>query len=121
MDVIKYFKERDRVCTYFDGACENSPKGKCPLYDSALGCMGDFDIGVPIVEKWGAEHPQKTRLDDFKEKYPNARMILPCGFKEIPDVCCKDLGYIRVCKYAPYNKLSDCADCWNQPLEEENK
>ena len=26
------------------------------------------------VERWTEEHPQRTRLEDFKEKYPHAMM-----------------------------------------------
>ena len=27
-----------------------------------------------IIDKWCAEHPQKTYLQDFLEKFPNAKL-----------------------------------------------
>lgn len=69
------------------------------------------------VEKWSAEHPQKTRLDDLKEKYPdvplddNGRLYCTpwhLGYCKGVDSClnCNNFG-------APLK------ECWDMPLEGE--
>ena len=62
---------------------------------------------VELIEKWSEEHPERTYLTDFLEKYPNARMR-ENGY---PIICPTNLGYIKKC---PHN----CKDCWNTLVEE---
>ena len=106
MDVSVFFKELKRMCKSLE--CKD-----CPIRGSNEICRvlnpGNIGEVVPIVEKWSKEHPQKTRLDDFKEKYPNANLDAH-GF---PDFCCAKLGYVRNCG------KTTCEECWNIPLEEE--
>ena len=57
----------------------------------------DFIIQFPekaeeILTKWAEEHPQKTILQDFLEKYPNAPLEEEYG---VPNVCVFNLGYIK--------------------------
>lgn len=66
---------------------------------------------VNAVEQWSKEHPQKTRLQDFKEKYPNMKL----RDSGIPWACCSYLGYCESCNEAK----SNCAVCWNTPVEED--
>lgn len=106
MDAVKFLKEFKRMCNTHDGC------GNCPVEERCnfLCIISDEERQeiVGIVEKWSKDHPPKTRLQDFLEKYPNADME-----KEgIPDVCCAKLGYNCSChKYS-------CIDCWNEALEE---
>ena len=65
---------------------------------------------VQYVESWSKAHPQKTRLDDFKKKYPNAEIRADGQ----PKVCCVNLGYCKSCDEAG----DDCKKCWNMPVEE---
>ena len=96
----------------------------CESYKNCKGCPRDYkgclDFGVELdeldelendIEKWSKEHPQRTRLQDFKEKYPNA----PKGTDGLPRDCCTNLGY---CKSCP-NAEGDCDACWNMPVEED--
>lgn len=64
---------------------------------------------VERVEQWSKEHPQRTRLQDFREKYPNALLY----YDGTPKPCCSDLGY---CKECP--EVTTCEECWNMPVEE---
>ena len=69
------------------------------------------------VEQWSKSHPQKTMIQDFFEKFPNAprtkdgtpRNICPCdcGYTNEPE------SYI-VCEHF----TDDCLKCWSRPLEE---
>lgn len=67
-----------------------------------------------IVSKWAEQHPVKTYLSEFLDRYPNA----PLNEDGVPDRFCPgDLGY---------DNLSDCAgcectQCWNQPVINEDK
>ena len=108
MDALKFLTELDRMCNSFRN-CEG-----CPFVDE--GCRSAptkekaEDI-ISVVEKWSEEHPQKTRLDDFKEKYPHA----PMSNKGFPETCCAHLGYCKDCDAA----LVDCKRCLTMPLEEQ--
>ena len=106
MDVSVFFKELKRMCKSLE--CKDCPirgsNGKCRVLNP-----GNIGEVVPIVEKWSKEHPQKTRLDDFKGKYPNANF----GAHGLPDFCCAKLGYVCNCG------KTTCEECWNIPLEDE--
>lgn len=105
MDAIKYFEESDRMCKTYT-TCEGCPLEPKDTYD----CIKDSVKAVAIVEKWAEEHPQKTILSDFLEKFPKAN-----GIEVVWNVCVKHLGY------ESYNNCGmedeDCAICWNRPLE----
>ena len=95
----------------------------CESYKNCKGCPRDYkgclDFGVELdgldelendVEQWSKEHPQRTRLQDFREKYPNALLY----YDGTPKPCCSDLGY---CKKCP--EVTTCEECWNMPVEED--
>lgn len=112
MDVLKFFKERSRMCDYYnsmDDGCK-----PCPRYSK--GCevttYRDYDYikeYMEDVEKWSKEHPQKTRLQDILEKFPKVEI----DEKGLPPFCCARLGYVCTCV------KSTCVDCWNMPVEED--
>lgn len=120
MDAVKYLKEKNRM---FDslgrtgGRCKGVNCKSCP-FDSSnngmrCGCV-DFQVEYPekavaIVEKWSKENPRKTILQDFLEKYPNAKT----DSKGEPKTCCVNLGYK---KYDECD-LGNCNSCWNRSLE----
>ena len=123
MDAVKYFEEKRRMLDSLgriDGLCDGIKCLDCPFSHNNNGrsiyCT-EFQENYPeqavaIVEKWSQEHPQKTMLQDFLEKYPNAQL----DKNGAPCVCPDELGYCegRCCKP---NEL-DCVACWNRPLEE---
>ena len=111
MDAVKYFKERQRMCKAFNHFCYYCPFTK----DSGEPCGSlqkkNPEEAVEIVEKWSAEHPQKTMMSDFFEKHPNAK-----SWEDgTPNACPYKLGYEEeaYCK----NHTHDCKYCWNRPLE----
>lgn len=117
MDAIKYFEEKKRMLDSLgrkSRICSGVNCSDCPFYAFKRGLLcGEFEFGYPeeavaIVEKWSQEHPQKTMLMDFLEKYPNAplkngvpRFTCPrhLGYTDIEDIC-----------------GGKCVDCWNRPL-----
>lgn len=108
MDAVKFLKEKGRMC--------NSAKSciECPLSRSVnkhdISCVKFCkyypEEAVAIVKKWSVEHPVKTRMTDFLEKYPDALMD-PDG---TPKTCCMSLGYCDAC-------IMQCSKCWNTPVE----
>ena len=113
MDAVKYIKEKQRMCTSYEECMD------CGLHEGemekSMGCYTYCteypEEAVSIIEKWSQEHPQKTMLSDFLEKYPKARL--------------RDNGTPRdVCPYSlGYEEHKGCCDgrcmkCWNRPLEE---
>lgn len=124
MDAVKYFKERLRMVNSIggiDGTCNYAKCTICPLYNdnNAKGiCCSEFETlypekAVAIIEKWAAEHPQKTMLQDFLEKYPKAILSKRDGAPGIRpyNICPHYLGYGK----GECNK--DCTSCWNRPIE----
>ena len=109
-NTINFFKEKERLTKDCNIECE-----ECPFYRKNNG----MDVGcgmliklhteraVEILQKWSDENPVKTRLDDFKEKYPN---YFRESKDDTPNVCCRYLGYIDKCP------LTKCSKCWDMPL-----
>lgn len=122
MDAVRYLKERMRMCHSFG----NTSCGGCPIYAERgiLTCTQFQNIFpgqiVEIVEKWSKEHPRKTFLQDFLEKYPNA-LIEDGAF---PAACPFQLGYETESEkdkngYCESTARDSCRRCWNRPIEEE--
>lgn len=106
MDAVKFLAEFKRMCKTYQGCA-----GCCAIENCNYMSM-ESDAQrqelVVIVERWSKDHPQKTRLQDFWEKYPNANLD-EHGF---PDFCCAKLGYVCNCGE------TTCEECWNMPVEE---
>ena len=110
MDAVKYLKEKQRMCEkYMD--CLDCPLDEVKSKHHITCVMTEkthSEEVVEIVEKWSAENPEKTILQDFLEKYPNATL----SSKGVPIYCALHLGYLDKCE-------ENCSDCWNSPLVEE--
>lgn len=110
MDAVKILLEFDRMCRSCQG-CAGCPA--IAVCDCSEESKEELKQLVGIVEKRSKDHPQKTRLDDFKEKYPNA--LMKQG--DCPRSCAKDLGYCEKC-LCINGLICDCKECWNTPMEE---
>ena len=110
MDVLKFMKERRRMCDYYS-RCFKCPRADGPNCNIEEMSDEDLENFVNTVEQWSKEHPQKTRLQDFLEKYPNAQL----RDDGLPYSCCEALGHGECCKQTS----NPCFDCWNVPVEED--
>ena len=112
MDIIKFLKERNRMCNYYDDYCYD-----CPLEE--YNCNGkndeELEAMVSAVERWSDEHPIKTIFDDFIKKHPNA----PLDKNGLPEFCPHLLGYPsrNDCDLLDINNEEKCKGCWNGYLE----
>lgn len=122
MDAIKFLKEKNRMTKKCSIHCAD-----CPLCSekntTGLACgdlqRANLEITVAIVEKWSREHPRKTILQDFLEKYPKAEL----RYNKFPEICPYSLGYAtnKECFLDTDEQFvsEECEECWNRPLEEE--
>lgn len=104
MDAVKFINENARMCKEM-GSCS-----KCPAYGCCTVNPKNAEKLVEIVEKWSAEHPQKTMIQDLLEKYPNVPLAED-GFPQ--QLCPHYLGYERI----EMCSGTDCDECWSRPLE----
>lgn len=113
MDAVEFLKEYRRMCkkyAYMESGGEDCFY-KCAFYGKHcnLAC-NDIDAkeAVSRVEQWAQTHPQKTMIQDFFEKFPNA----PKHKNGCPKTCPDN---IYNCKPICTN---ECVKCWSHPLEE---
>lgn len=114
MKALEFLREWHRMCQKYPFCSD------CPMEDSSSrSCMpckwvfNDIEKVIATVKKWSKEHPRKTILQDFLEKYPNA----PLSKEGIPKTCAISLGLKKETIEGCYEK--ECKDCWNTPVEEE--
>ena len=112
MSAVEYFRAKKRMTKMCAIKCAD-----CPI---AMDNNGTSEIcksfeqnhpekAVASVQKWAEEHPVKTRMADFLEKFPNAKTRAD----GTPFSCPVTLGYTK----EPC--CNSCKDCWNRPLEVE--
>jgi len=110
---VNFLKERRRMCDSHRYSC-----GDCPLKEAsrhAKCTCSDYEYAYPeaaieILQKWSNEHPQKTRLDDIKEKYPNVEMM-----DGTPMFYPLRLGYCKDCDKCIVRGL--IKRCWGEPVD----
>ena len=106
---IDFLLERKRLCDSQHNGIE--PCDECPLED-----IGDEQSNVEIIksaisrlQKWSDKHPKKTYVQDFLEKFPNARI----GDDGLPAVCRMEVYGTR----CPSITGDKCTMCWCEPME----
>ncbi len=112
-------KDLKRMCKNM--ACKDCPLSGSDVSDCWVGTVPDGypdeDIDA-IVDKWVTEHPVKTYMQDFFEKFPNA----PKGKVGEPRVCPQEI-YPGIddmaCTYCRYPE--DCLKCWNREMGVNNE
>ena len=111
---VIFLKEWRRMCLAEHAKCND----ECPfgIYENGKGLGCDVFVqkfpkaAVEIVQKWSNEHPQKTRLNDLKEKYPN----VPLNDVKAPHFDPWMLGYCAKCSGCP--NCIGTEYCWDEPV-----
>lgn len=123
MDAKKFLEEARRMCKAHHEPldCKDCPAGErkyiCRLGYTSLEA-DSLEQMIETVEKWSKEHPRKTRLMDFLEKYPDA----PLGENGLPLVKPVFLGYCGdaqglCCRCKDVE--NSLAECWEMEVEED--
>ncbi len=120
MDAKRFLEEARRMCKYHEANdCEGCPaadRENCQLDYTPL-VTDNLEKMIEAVEKWSKEHPRKTRLQDFLEKYPNA----PLDGNGIPCLMPWSVGYCgdEACYACEKTKVKTMAWCWEQEVEDD--
>lgn len=122
MDAKIFFEEARRMCKK-QAVCRGCPAlGKdaiCLLFGlHNPNAAKNIDKAIEAVEKWSQEHPRKTRLMDFLEKYPNAKLADGTEFPKIYPI---NLGYCKTdcCASCTHRGNSLPQWCWEQEVQED--
>lgn len=113
--IENYLKEKARMCESYKN-CDDCPFDKFHGYHICGAPEAEsLHEAIAIVQKWSDDQPQKTLLEDFKEKYPNYYHYYEDNI--IPNICPYQLGYEE---YGAYEDCptNNCKECWNRPLNE---
>lgn len=109
---VNFLREYKRMCDSYEHCCQcafNEPVRSegisCNMY-----CKEHPKIAVENVQAWSDEHPQKTRLDDLKEKYPKFE-VHPHGYPSLRPFM---FGYCKGCGSCA---LSPTSVCWDEPVD----
>lgn len=111
---VNFLKEWRRMCLAEHAKCNDECSFGICKNGEGLGCdvfVQKFPMtAIEIVQRWSDEHPQKTRLDDLKEKYPNVEME-----GGVPVFYPLRLGYCKDCSKCIAK--ADRKECWHEPLD----
>lgn len=77
MDAVEYLKTLYRMCDHKCRECEFW-KRLGVIETCARWQETHPKEAVAIVERWGAEHPVKTRQSEFLKHYPSASIVSGC-------------------------------------------
>jgi len=112
-EFMEVIKQRNRMCANYVYC-----RGGCPLWDPFTGAAmincGEFMKAEPekfekLVMEWAKKHPEKTMMDVFFEKFPDA----PKRSNGTPTLCPDKVGLAKK-KTEPCRK-DDCLECWSRP------
>lgn len=108
MDVVKFIEERKRLCDMHSCCSECPAKGKVSGCKLSITSGEEAEKQIELVERWSAEHPQKTRQDIFLEQYPEAKI----GQSGVLAICPRYVSAVHRNKYGSCAKDdTKCSDC----------
>lgn len=114
MTALEYLEKKARMTKRCKIECEgcllsvDNNGNRCSCYMLERMCP---EKAIAIVQKWSQEHPGKTFLQDFLEKYPK----VPLEDDGMPLACPDKFGYLP----QDYGCKLNCTKCWNQSMETE--
>ena len=122
MDAVEFIVTRDRMCKSFNGCCNGCEvKKRMGAGNVCFHYMAQHPQEVvEIVERWGKEHPRKTRQSELLKMFPRASMasngtidFCPISFDE--EFTCPEKGKFD-------SGECRCPDCrkkyWLEEVEE---
>ena len=119
---INFFSEIKRLCDSRAGRCADADdEEQCPMFDyceHSITTRGTEEITKAIenLQKWSDEHPKKTYVQDFFEKFPKAQS----NSDGTPLFVCRKRIYGGLpTKSEECDYTGACKKCWNEPMEDE--
>lgn len=118
---IDFFAELKRLCD-LRLTCEAvAHDEQCPLYGFCRltrpqTYAEDAKKAIENLQKWSNEHPKKTYVQDFFEKFPNAPKDKSAK-SEYPHAC-RNMTYGGGCPKIE-SRIDCCYECWNEPMNDE--
>lgn len=107
INVEKFIKDYKRMCDSYTDCNE------CELKELMHDCrnINNLDEVVPVVLEWAETHPAKTYLMDFKEKFPNCKLV------DVVTCFCLKVYYGENAGLHPRD-CKNCENCWNREMKE---
>lgn len=112
--------DKEKLLMDYARMCLNTHCDDCPLWvlkKEGISCkkyiLDKKDDAIKTIEKWGAEHPVKTRQDLFLEQFPDSTPKRICP--ELVDKINCGLRYFD----GEFYGCDECRrDYWSQEVEE---
>ena len=120
MDAVEFARERNRMCKAFGRSCRRCPIGL--THDVGTECAKFFferpEYVAGIVERWGKNHPAKTRQSEFLKQWPKALV----GDDGVLSLCPNEITpRYRSERGGCTNTVTFCSDCrrefWMKEVE----
>lgn len=121
MDAVKFLVTRDRMCGSFNGRCNGCEvNDRMGVDDMCIYYMAKHPQEVvEIVERWGKEHPLKTRQSEFLKMFPRAER----GEDGLIGFCPEDIDSKFECSLKWGSGHDNCANCrkkfWLAEIEDD--
>lgn len=124
MDAVEFIVTRDRMCKSLNGRCNGCEVNeRMGVDDMCIYYMAQHPQEVvEIVERWGKEHPRKTRQSEFLKMFPRASM----ANNGTIDFCPHSFDKEFTCpeKVNIYQGECQCPDCqrkyWLEEVEDDD-
>lgn len=117
---IDFFSELKRVCdSRAECTAGAANKEQCPMFVFCRRTLvtqraEELIRAIESLQKWSNEHPRKTYVQDFFEKFPEAKKD-----KEGVPWICRANCYGGSCQHSAVSGAgpAPCKACWNEEME----
>lgn len=124
MDAVNFLVTRDRMCGSFNGCCtgcevnERMGAGEACIHYMAR----HPQEAIEIVERWGKEHPRKTRQNELLKLFPRVSMTAD----DVIAFCPESMDSEFVCPIKERDHYDpECGDCrkkyWLEEVEDDDQ
>ena len=120
MDAVEFLVTRDRMCKSFNGRCNGCEVNeRMSVDDMCIYYMAQHPQEVvEIIERWGKEHPLKTRQNELLKLFPRVSMSADGAIT----FCPKSMDSAFVCPIKERDKYDpECGGCRKKYWLEEMK
>lgn len=119
MDAVEFLVTRDRMCKSFNGRCNGCEVNeRMSVDDMCIYYMAQHPQEVvEIVERWGKDHPRKTRQNEILKLFPRVSMTVDGVIAFRPE----HFDSAFVCPITGRDSYNQCDECQKKYWLEEVK